>query len=319
MGSPDRSERTLRLRTSVLEAMARARDQYHGRVSDFIVATAAQAARDGLTKDDFYRATNADSIDKLSGSKLSRMQALLERLGLAFPHGEPGSELQRAVFALSRTSQPAEAFRRALPRSYLCLRRSYLNVGQINVSFVEMLAEDTTIHYRETRAGSLGAASQRAVLEGTILYPDPLADLYYVIGLNQFRTNFAVEEATSVRANMVSLSILRRLNADTYEGFHGIHAGVTPDNNPDFPSAPYAAKLLLIETGMTLAAAARAGLVQSHAATQFPNLAGIGAAERQLLKRHFDPTRLANDADPTYGLLIVPAARRLSQRRPRKA
>ncbi|MBI1394490.1 MAG: hypothetical protein GC151_00810 [Betaproteobacteria bacterium] len=305
MGTSERSERAAALRESVMQALAKARERHEGRLSRFLVTVEPDAIRAGLTKDDFYRAARPDLADQLSLSKLSRLQEILERAGVVEPTAEQGSELQRAILALSRITRTPERFRRTLPRRMFCLRRSYLVPRTVNVSFVEISAEDLTVRYQETRAGSLGAASQRAVLTGTVLHHDDLDDLYYVIGLNEFRTNFAVEEATSVHANLVALTILRQCERESFEAFEGIHLGVMPDNNPDHPSAPYAAKLLLVETEQSLPEAAHRGLIQNHAEDGLMTLAGWLPAERQRLARHLVPGCLSNDPDPAYDLLVA--------------
>lgn len=304
MGTADRSEHTERLRAQVLDALGQARERHHGRLSRFIVKAAAQAARTGLTKDDFYRAAQPEKIGQLSASKLARLLALLAKTGFTPAGVEPGAALRGAVLALSRTSHPPDTFRDTLPRAWFCLRRSYLAPRQVNVSYVEMAADETAIRYRETRAGSSGANSQRAVVEGALSMPDADEEIYYVVGLTEFRTSLAVEATTSVRANQVSLSVLRPCRAGSSAALHGIHAGVLPDNNPDFPLTPYAARLLLIETTLTLAQAAQRGLVQNHPAADVPRLKGWGAGERALLKLHYGPCLQRNTLDPRYGLLI---------------
>ncbi len=316
MGSPDKSERAALLRRSVHDALARARDRFDGRLSRFLLEVEVQADRAGLTKDDFYRAARADTVDQLSLSKLSRLQEVLEGAGLVESLPDEGSELQRAILALSRITRTPEKFRRSLPQTLFCLRRSYLTPGDVNVSFVEISAEDTTIRYRETRAGSLGAASQRAVLTGTILHHDDLDDVYYVIGLNEYRTSFAVEEATSVHANLVALSILRQRDPGSFDVFDGIHIGVMPDNNPDHPSAPYAARVVLIGTTMTLQEAARAGLIQNHPEATLESHAGWGAHERRLLRKYHPLDAVGNAPDGIYDLLVASAVPAV---RPRKA
>lgn len=289
------------------DALAKARDRFDGRLSRFLVHIDTAAQRAGLTKDDFYRAARAETVDQLSLSKLSRLQEVLERAGLVDALPEEGSELQRAILALSRITRTPERFRRALPRALFCLRRSYLVPGDVNVSYVEITAEDTTLRYRETRAGSLGAASQRAVLTGTILHHDDLDDVYYVIGLNEYRTSFAVEEATSVHANLVSLSILRQRDPESFDAFDGVHMGVLPDNNPAHPSAPYAARVVLFATGMTLAEAARAGLIQNHPADALAAHPGWGSRERRWLAKYHPLDAVANAPDGIFDLLVSSA------------
>lgn len=308
MGTPERSERAVMLRQSVHDALARARDRHDGRLSRFLATIEPQAIREGLTKDDFYRAARLEQIDQLSLSKLSRLQDLLERAGYVEGVHDEGSELQRAILALSRITRAPEKFRRALPCSLFCLRNSYLVPGQINVSYVEITAEDLTLRYRETRAGSLGAASQRSVLTGTLLHHDDLDDVYYVIGLNEFRTSFAVEEATNVHANLVSLSILRQCHPDRFDAFVGIHLGVMPDNNPLFPAAPFASRVLLIETIRTLADASRCGLIQNHPAPDILAAPDWLPAERQLVKRYLSAGGLSNAPDGNYDLLVASTA-----------
>lgn len=304
MGTPERSERATALRRSVQQALARARERHDGRLSRFILTVETEALREGLTKDDFYRAARADEGMPLSVSKLSRLEDILERAGLV-EREEAASELQRAILALSRITRAPEKFRRTLPKRMFCLRRSYLVPGTVNISFVEITAEDLTIRYEETRAGSLGAASQRAVLTGTVLHHDDQDDLYYVIGLNEFRTSFAVEASTSVHASLVALTILRQCTPETFEAFVGIHLGVMPDNNPDHPSSPYGARLLLIDASQTLAEAAHRGLIQNHAETTLAAHPGWQAGERRRLKRYLGPGTLSNAPDPRYDLLVA--------------
>ncbi len=307
MGSPDQSERTRHLRRSVFEALNRARERHDGRLSRLLLAVEIPASREGLTKDDFYRAAREETLEQLSASKLSRLLTVLESAGFVEGQPDTSSGLQRAIGALSHVTRAPERFRRALPRSMFCLRRSYLAPHQVNVSFVEMTADDLTLRYRETRAGSLGAASQRAVLEGTILHHDDLDDVYYVIGLTEYRTSFAVEEATSVHANLVVLSILRQCDPSSFAAFRGIHLGVLPENNPRHHAAPYAARLLMIETARTLAQAAQAGLIQNHPVASVDAHPGWTAAERRLLRRH-SIEAVSNEPEPDYGLLIASSA-----------
>lgn len=305
MGTAERSERAVALRQSVRDALDRAREAHDGRLSRFLLAIESLALREGLTKDDFYRAARAEQIDRLSLSKLSRLQDVLERAGYGEAVPEEGSQLQRAILALSRITRTPEKFRRSLPRTLFCLRNSYLVPGQVNVSFVEITAEDLSLRYRETRAGSLGQASQRAVLTGTLLHHDDLDDVYYVIGLNEFRTSFAVEEATNVHSNLVSLSILRQCRSDSFEAFHGIHLGVMPDNNPDFPAAPFASRVLLVETSQTLADASRRGLIQNHPAADILQRPAWLPGERRLLKRYLPDGGLSNAPARNYDLLVA--------------
>lgn len=308
MGTPERSERAAALRQSVQQALARARERHDGRLSRFILTVEPEAIREGLTKDDFYRAAREDQVMQLSVSKLSRLEDILERAGLV-EREEAGSELQRAILALSRITRAPEKFRRTLPKRMFCLRRSYLVPGTVNISFVEITAEDLTIRYEETRAGSLGAASQRAVLTGTVLHHDDQDDLYYVIGLNEFRTSFAVEATTSVHASLVALTILRQCAPDSFEAFQGIHLGVMPDNNPDHPSSPYSARLLLVDATQTLAEAAQQGLIQNHEEATLHAHPGWTRAEKRLLGRYLGEGALSNAPDPRYDLLVTGPAR----------
>ena len=122
---------------------------------------------------------------------------------------------------------------------------------------------------------------------------------------SHFSGQKAVEEATSVHANLVSLSILRQCRPDGFDGFHGIHLGVMPDNNPDFPAAPFASKVLLVETAQSLADASRRGLIQNHPADGILTTPAWLPAERQRIKRHLPAGGLSNAADGNYDLLVA--------------
>lgn len=321
MGSPDRSERVLLLRRSVQDALERARDREEGRLSLVYERLEAHATREGLTRDDFYRASRRETADLLSQSKLSRLHAVLEAAGLVAPAADGGTDLTRAIESLSRTSLLPERLRRALPRQLLCFRHSYLVPDAINVSHVEITYDDLVIHYRETRAGSLGAASQRSEIRGTVLHHEDLADLFHVVGHNEVRTTFAVEEAVSSRANIVVLSVLRPCEPPSLAALEGVHVGVTPENNPDFPSAPYAARLVLVETGRTLADAAKSGLIQNHPVGDLADAPGWTAEERRRLRSLDVIARLGIGCDARYGLLVAgrhaPAAPAANRRRRR--
>lgn len=310
MGSPDRSERVLLLRRAVQDALERARDAAGGRLSTVVERLEPHATREGLTRDDFYRASRRETVDKLSQSKLSRLKAVLESAGLVTAQPGAGDGLVHAIESLSRSSMLPERLRRSLPRRMLCFRRSYLVPDAINVSHVEITYDDLVIHYRETRAGSLGSTSQRSEIRGTVLHHEELADLFHIVGHNEFRTSFAVEEAVSTRANIVVLSILRPCDPPSLAALEGVHLGVTPDNNADWPAVPYAAKVVLAETSRDLADAARAGLIQNHPLATITRVPGWSATERRQLDRLDLPSRLAGECDAKYGLMLAgPAAR----------
>lgn len=308
MGSTDRSERVLLLRRAVFEALAQARDRHGGRLSSAYEALESRATREGLTRDDFYRAARRETVEKLSQSKLARLKAVLEQAGLVKAVAEPGAELVGAIEALSRTSLMPERLRRELPRAMLCFRRSYLVPDAVNVSHVEITYDDMVIHYRETRAGSLGAASQRSEIRGTVLHREDVDGLLYVVGHNEFRTSFAVEETVSARSNIVVLSVLQPCEPPSLSAFEGLHVGVTPDNHPDRPDTPYAAAQVLVESSRTLLEAARAGLIQNHGLADLLRVPPWNEAERTLLRRLDVARRLAAAADPRYGLYMVSPA-----------
>lgn len=305
MGTTDRSERVALLRRSVLDALERARDSHAGRLSAAYEALEPQATREGLTRDDFYRAARRETIEKLSQSKLARLRDVLEQAGFVAVASEPGAELVGAIEALSRASLMPERLRRELPRTMLCLRRSYLVPDAVNVSHVEITFDDLVIHYRETRAGSLGASSQRSEIRGTVLHHEDVEGLLYVVGHNEFRTSFAVEETVSARSNIVVLSVLRPCEPPSLSALEGIHVGVVPDNNPDFPDMPYAAAQVLVATSRSLTDAARAGLIQNHSASALLDGPAWNDAERVLLCRIDAVRRLAAGVDPRYGLFMV--------------
>lgn len=305
LGSSDRSERVILLRRAVLDALDRARERFDGRLSSAYEALEPHATREGLTRDDFYRAARRETVEKLSQSKLARLKAVLEEAGFVASAAEPGAELVGAIEALSRTSHMPERLRRDLPRTMLCLRRSYLVPGAVNVSHVEITFDDLVIHYRETRAGSLAAASQRSEIRGTVLHHEDVDGLLYVLGHNEFRTSFAVEETVSARSNIVVLSVLRPCAPPSLAALEGIHVGVTPDNNPDCPDTPYAAAQVLIETSRTLAESARAGLIQNHPMADLLSVPAWSDPERALLRRIDVLRRLAAGADTRYGLFMV--------------
>lgn len=310
----------LLLRRNVQDALERARDAAGGRLSTVVEQLEPHATREGLTRDDFYRASRRDTVDKLSQSKLSRLMAVLEAAGLAKVRVDAGDGLVRAIESLSRTSMLPERLRRSLPRRMLCFRRSYLVPDAINVSHVEITYDDLVIHYRETRAGSLGSTSQRSEIRGTVLHHEEHADLFHVVGHNEFRTSFAVEEAVSTRANIVVLSVLRPCEPPSLATLEGVHVGVTPDNNPDWPGMPYAAKVVLAETQRDLPEAARAGLIQNHPVATLAKSPGWSAAERKQIGRLDLPARLAAECDPRYGLMLAgasPASSRAPRRRVR--
>jgi hypothetical protein len=142
-----------------------------------------------------------------------------------------------------------------------------------------------------------------------VLHREELADLFHIVGHNEFRTSFAVEEAVSTRANIVVLSILRPCDPPSLATLEGVHLGVTPDNNADWPAVPYAAKVVLAETSRELADAARAGLIQNHPLATITRAPGWTAAERRQLDRLDLPSRLAGGCDAKYGLMLAgPAA-----------
>jgi hypothetical protein len=305
MGSPDRSERVVLLRRSVLDALERAREREGGRLSAVYEQLEPAATREGLTRDDFYRAGRRETVDKLSQSKLERLRAVLEAAGLVVDAADAGAGLVQAIESLSRTALLPERLRRELPRRLLCFRRSYLVPDAVNVSHVEITYDDLVIHYRETRAGSLGSTSQRSEIRGTVLHHEDLADLLYVVGHNEYRTNFAVEEAVSTRSHIVVLSVLRPCEPPSLDALEGVHVGVTPENNADHPAVPYAARVLLVRTDLELGAAARAGLIQNHPIASLPHGPGWDDATRERLIRLDVPARLAGAADPHYGLMFA--------------
>ena len=309
MGTPDRSERLIRLRRLVLDAMERARDHSGGRLSDVFARFADAADVDGLTRDDFYRAARADTVEKLSQSKLSRLAAILDAGGFVEREEGPTAALVRALESLSRTSHLPERLLAALPHRMLCLRRSYLAPDAVNVSHVEITREDVELHYRETRAGSLGSSSQRSEIRGSVLWNEEVENVLYVIGHNEFRTNFAVEEAVSMRTQIVVLSVLSPVRPPSFAALAGVHVGLTPDNNPDLPGVPYAATQVFIETERTLAEAAQAQLIQNHPLGGILKASAWTDAERRLLKDADALGRLKSGIDPRYGLLAVPTRR----------
>ncbi len=311
LGSTDRSDRVVLLRRAVVDALDLARERHGGRLSVAYDALEPMATREGLTRDDFYRAARRETIEKLSQSKLSRLKAVLEAAGLVVQTEEPGAELVRAIEALSRTALTPERLRRELPRTMLCLRRSYLAPDSVNVAHVEITFDELVVHYRETRAGSLGAASQRSEIRGTLLYHEDVNDLLYVVGHNEVRTSFAVEDTVSSRSTIVVLSVLRPCLSSSLAALDGIHVGVMPDNNPDFPARPYAGAQVLIETSRALADAARAGLIQNHALGDLLRAPAWSKPELALLKRIDVAARLAAQPDPRYGLYVVAEPRRM--------
>ena len=143
-----------------------------------------------------------------------------------------------------------------------------------------------------------------------MLHREELVDLFHIVGHNEFRTSFAVEEAVSTRANIVVLSILRPCDPPSLATLEGVHLGVTPDNNAEWPAVPCAAKVVLAETSRDLADAARAGLIQNHPLATITRVPGWSAAERRQLDRLDLPSRLAGACDAKYGFLLAgPAAR----------
>ena len=273
----------------MLDALERARGREGGRLSTVYEQLEPAATREGLTRDDFYRAGRRETVAKLSQSKLERLRAVLEAAGLVAESADAGAGLVQAIEALSRTALLPERLRRELPRRLLCFRRSYLVPDAVNVSHVEITYDD-------------------------------LADLLYVVGHNEFRTNFAVEEAVSTRSYIVVLSVLRPCEPPSLDALEGVHVGVTPENNGNHPSVPYAARVLLVRTDLELGAAARAGLIQNHPIASLSHGPRWDDATRERLIRLDVPARLAGGSDPHYGLMfaqggITPPSPRAQPRR----
>lgn len=293
------------MRVQVQQAIARARDRVGGRLSDLFQQLAAEADAAGLTRDDFYRAARPESVDKLSGSKLGRLVELLDRAGYGVREEGATAALVRALEALSGTAHVPAQRLAALPRRLLCLRRSYLLPDMVNVSYVEISHEQGELRWHETRAGSVGATSQRSEIRGSVLWGEDAEPVLYVIGHNEFRTSFAVQETVSTRSRILVLSVLAPVDGEGFDVLAGVHAGVIPDNNPDLPGVPYTAAQVLVRTERSLAEAAAADLIRNHPVEGFLASAPWTTEERRLLQRANAPARLLAGLDPRYGVLTA--------------
>jgi hypothetical protein len=68
LGSTDRSERIVLLRRAVFDALQAARDRHGGKLSSAYEALEPHATREGLTRDDFYRAARRGKVEEVPSS-----------------------------------------------------------------------------------------------------------------------------------------------------------------------------------------------------------------------------------------------------------
>jgi len=274
----------------------------HGSIPEFFRTLAPQALPLRINEKDLYKIrSNQEPLP--SYKKLVRLVQLFEEAGVIDPSAAPRSGMLSAIDSLSRTSQPPEDFLERLPVNLLCFRNSYLTPHAINVSYIEISREGTTVHYNEIRVGTLADRLQNSEIRGTVVHRE---GKYFVLGLNEFRTRSGVQPVEKAHSDILVLTTLEQL-PDPLLVFTGLHLGVTPAENNRFPMRPFSAPVFMIETALDRESAQSKSLIRNYGAGE---LAGLQAdiATDALLAARFSgyavAAALRPGLDEDYGLIV---------------
>lgn len=294
----------LRLRDLCKEVIAEQLKR-HGSMPEFFRTLAKPALPLRINEKDFYK-VRSKTAPPLSYKKLTRLKQLFEEAGLLADRAVRRDELLSAIDSLSKIRTPPETFLRALPKRLLCFRRSYLTTNAVNVSFIEITRDGPVIQYHESRVGTLADRLQHSEIRGTLVLRD---GKYYVLGLNEFRTQAGLANSKHAQSDIFVLSILEAVD-DTLWVFSGLHLGVTPADNPGHSLRPFASPVFMIETALDRDAAQTSSLIRNYADSDLTKLEKDLSRDPELAARFRKfavMTLLRPQIDDGFGLLIAPS------------
>ena len=208
-----------------------------------------------------------------------------------------------AIDSLSRISQPPDEFLSCLPVNLLCFRNSYLTPHAINVSYIEISREGTTVHYNEVRVGTLADRLQNSEIRGTVVHRE---GKYFVLGLNEFRTRSGAQPVEEAHSDILVLTTLEQM-PDPLMVFTGLHLGVTPAENHRYPMHPFSAPVFMIETTLDRETAQSKSLIRNYGAGELADLRRDLSADTALARRFSEyavAESLRPRLDEDYGLII---------------
>lgn len=291
----------IRLRDICRQVIA-AQVSKHGSIPEFFRTLAKRALPLRINEKDLYKVrSNQEPLP--SYKKLVRLVQLFEEAGIMDPSAAPRSGMLTAIDSLSRISQPPQAFLDHLPVNLLCFRNSYLSPHAINVSYIEISREGTTVHYNEVRVGTLADRLQNSEIQGTVVHRE---GKYFVLGLNEFRTRSGAQPTEEAHSDILVLTTLERL-PDQLMVFTGLHLGVTPAENNRYPMRPFSAPVFMIETALGRESAQSKSLIRNYGAGELTALQRDLAADTALAERfgkYAVTDALRPGLDEDYGLII---------------
>ena len=300
----------LRLRDLCREVIAEQMKR-HGSVPEFFRSLAKPALPLRINEKDFYK-VRSDTAPPLSYKKLTRLKQLFEEAGLLGERTGQRNGLLSAIDSLSKVRTPPETFMRVLPKRLLCFRRSYLTTRAVNVSFIEISRDGPVIQYHESRVGTLADKLQNSEIRGTLVHRD---GKYYVLGLNEFRTQAGLASSEQAQSDILVLSILEAVD-DTVWVFSGLHLGVTPADNAAHPQRPFASPVFMIETALSRDAAQAGSLIRNYAERETGKLEENLGRDGELaarFRRYGVMELLCPRIDEDFGLLIAPSAQSVGE------
>jgi len=291
----------IRLRDVCRQVIA-AQVSIHGSIPEFFRTLAPRALPLRINEKDLYKIrSNQEPLP--SYKKLVRLVQLFEEAGVMDPSAAPRSGMLSAIDSLSRISQPPNEFLSRLPVNLLCFRNSYLTPQAINVSYIEISREGTTVHYNEIRIGTLADRLQNSEIRGTVVHRE---GKFFVLGLNEFRTRSGAQPLEEAHSDILVLTTLEQL-PDALMVFVGLHLGVTPAENNRYPMHPFSAPVFMIETALDREAARSKSLIRNYGAGELADLQNDLTADAALAERfgrYAVAEALRPEIDEDYGLMI---------------
>ncbi|MGD2140247.1 MAG: hypothetical protein PVH25_07635 [Burkholderiales bacterium] len=274
----------------------------YGSIPEFFRTLAPRALPLRINEKDLYKVrSNQEPLP--SYKKLVRLVQLFEEAGVIDPAAAPRSGMLSAIDSLSRISQPPQDFLERLPVNLLCFRNSYLTPHAINVSYIEISREGTTVHYNEIRVGTLADRLQNSEIRGTVVHRE---GKYFVLGLNEFRTRSGAQPEEEAHSDILVLTTLEQL-PDPLLVFAGLHLGVTPAENNRFPMRPFSAPVFMIQTTLDRESARSKSLIRNYGASELATLQNDIAADAALAARFSDyavAAMLKPCLEEDYGLIV---------------
>lgn len=291
----------IRLRDICRQVIA-AQVSKHGSIPEFFRTLATRALPLRINEKDLYKIrSNQEPLP--SYKKLVRLVQLFEEAGVMDPSAAPRSGMLAAIDSLSRISQPPDEFLSCLPVNLLCFRNSYLTPHAINVSYIEISREGTTVHYNEVRVGTLADRLQNSEIRGTVVHRE---GKYFVLGLNEFRTRSGAQPVEEAHSDILVLTTLEQM-PDPLMVFTGLHLGVTPAENHRYPMHPFSAPVFMIETTLDRETAQSKSLIRNYGAGELADLRRDLSADTALARRFSEyavAESLRPRLDEDYGLII---------------